>query len=71
MLAAVGFNDEAAFGASEIRDAPPNRFLPAELVPPNLPVAEMMPETPLGIGSLTPKRSRMRINPSDCGHWRS
>lgn len=68
MLTAIGLDDQSALGAGEIRDAAPDRLLSAELESSELAIAQTMPEPPFGVGCLTSKRPRMRIDFADRRH---
>jgi hypothetical protein len=45
MLTAVDLNDQTLFAAKEIHDIRPKRHLPNELVPVQVPVAKLAPQT--------------------------
>jgi hypothetical protein len=68
VLSAVGFDDQAALHAGEVRDAAADRFLLLELESAEPTIAKMMPQAAFGIRRIASKRARMRIGSADRRH---
>jgi hypothetical protein len=50
VLPTVSFDDQSAFDAGEVGNAPPNGFLSLELESAQAAVAKTVPKTPLSVG---------------------
>lgn len=66
MLAAVNFNNEFGVEATEISDVRTNGNLPAEFEACKAPVAQQRPQSPLGIGLISPEETRARYAHEVC-----
>ena len=66
MLAAVNFDNEFGVEATEISDVRTNGNLPAEFDACKAPVAQQRPQSPLGIGLISPEETRARYAHEVC-----
>ena len=68
VLTAIGFDDQLALDACEVSDEWSDRLLLPELEAAMAAIAEMMPETLLGIGFLAAQAAGMWVDLADRGH---
>ena len=66
VLAAIGFDDELGFDASEVSDERVNCDLPAKLEPAELAISQTVPKTMLGVGRFLPEAPRVGAGLPDC-----